>query len=209
MVRQRVRIRFRKQGDLRLIGHRDLVRTMERLFRRVGLRLATSEGFHPKPKMSFPSALALGIAGVDEVMELELAEPSDADDLLGRLAPQAPPGLDLTSVRNLPQGTPKARLQSLAYQVPVPEELRDETAVRVAELLARDSVPVVRPGRSKPIDLRRTLQELTLQEGVLQMRLGTGRDATAGPRDVLATLGLGELEHQGTWITRTGVELEP
>ena len=36
MVRQRVRIRFAKQGDLRLIGHRDLMRTWERLFRRAG-----------------------------------------------------------------------------------------------------------------------------------------------------------------------------
>ena len=54
MVRQRVRIRFRKQGDLRLIGHRDLVRCLERLFRRAGLPLGMSEGFHPKPRMSFP-----------------------------------------------------------------------------------------------------------------------------------------------------------
>jgi hypothetical protein len=30
MVRQRARIRFAKQGELRLIGHRDLVRTIER-----------------------------------------------------------------------------------------------------------------------------------------------------------------------------------
>ena len=35
-VRQRVRIRFCKQGDLRLMGHRDLARLLERLFRRAG-----------------------------------------------------------------------------------------------------------------------------------------------------------------------------
>ena len=39
-VRQRVRIRFCKQGDLRLMGHRDLARLLERLFRRAGLALA-------------------------------------------------------------------------------------------------------------------------------------------------------------------------
>ncbi|HBO42708.1 MAG TPA: hypothetical protein DD670_01970 [Planctomycetaceae bacterium] len=63
-VRQRVRIRFSKQGDLRLIGHRDLVRVMERLFRRAELPLGMSQGFHPKPRMSFPTALALGIGGL-------------------------------------------------------------------------------------------------------------------------------------------------
>ena len=85
MVRQRVRIRFRKQGDLRFVGHRDLVRSLERLFRRAGLALGMSQGFHPKPKMSFPSALAVGIEGLDEVMELELAEPQSAEELLSRL----------------------------------------------------------------------------------------------------------------------------
>ena len=182
---------------------------MERLFRRAGLRLVESEGFHPKPRMSFPSALALGIAGTDEVMELELAEPSDADDLLRRLAPQAPPGLAWESVQDLPPGTPKARLRSATFETPIPGDRRGEAAQRVAELLASPAVPILRPGRSKPIDLRRSLQELDLSGGVLQMRLRAGREATPGPRDVLAALGLAELEQRGVWITRTRVELEP
>ena len=63
-IRQRVRIRFRKSGDLRLIGHRDLVRAWERAFRRAALPLGMSEGFHPKPRMSIPAALGLGIEGL-------------------------------------------------------------------------------------------------------------------------------------------------
>ena len=37
MIRQRVRIRFRKEEDLRWISHRDLIRVFERLFRRADL----------------------------------------------------------------------------------------------------------------------------------------------------------------------------
>ena len=69
MNRQRLRIRFSKQGDLRFISHRDLVRAFERLFRRTHMPLQMSEGFHPKTKMTFPSALALGVEARDEVME--------------------------------------------------------------------------------------------------------------------------------------------
>lgn len=209
MVRQRVRIRFRKQGDLRLIGHRDLVRTMERLFRRAGLRLAQSEGFHPKPRMSFPSALAVGIAAMDEVVELELDEPSTGDTLLGRLASHAVPGLELVSAQTLPPGTAKARLRWATFQVPVPAARRPETARRIAELLASPSVPVCREGRSQPIELLRFLEGLALCEGVLEFRLRADREATPGPRDLLAALGLADLEQQGTHITRTKVELEP
>ena len=60
MLRRRIRIRFRKIDDVRQISHLDLIRTMERLFRRAGLQLGMSEGFHPKPRMSFPSALNVG-----------------------------------------------------------------------------------------------------------------------------------------------------
>ena len=64
MVRTRLRIRFRKQGDLRLIGHHDLVHAWERLLRRAGLKLRMSQGFHQRPKLSFPSALSIGLFGI-------------------------------------------------------------------------------------------------------------------------------------------------
>ena len=64
MERQRVRMRFRKEGDLRLISHRDLLTAIERLFRRIGLKLSMSGGFHPRPRISFPLSLALGIRGL-------------------------------------------------------------------------------------------------------------------------------------------------
>ena len=101
--RQRLRLRFSKQGDLRWISHRDLARAMERMVRRAGLVLRMSEGFHPKPKMAFPSALAVGIAGRAEVMELELACPADPDEVATRLNSQAPPGL-VTKIMGAMQG---------------------------------------------------------------------------------------------------------
>ena len=104
MVRPRVRIRFSKQSTLRLIGHRDLMRSLERLFRRAGLSLGMSEGYRPKPRMNFPLALAVGIEGRREVMELEVNEAPPADELLARLRAQAPPGLRIESLEVLPPG---------------------------------------------------------------------------------------------------------
>ena len=209
MVRQRVRIRFCKQGNLRLIGHRDLMRCLERLFRRAGLALGMSQGFHPKPRMTFPSALAVGIEGIHELMELELAESSTAEEVLDRLTPHAPPGLTLKSVEVLPPGTPKARVRSVSYQVPIPPRCRDGLAEKIDRLMAASSCPIERPNRSTPIDLRRLLEHLTLHEGVLSMRLRIGSRGSAGPRDVLRALGLNDLELQGIHLTRSAVEISP
>ncbi len=207
VVRQRVRIRFGKQGDLRFLGHRDLVRLMERLFRRAGLTLGMSEGFHPKPRMSFPSALAVGIEGRDEVMELELAESYAVEELAERLRGHALPGLEFHTLELLAPGTPKAQLRSGTYQVPIPATCQAELAERVERLWAAASWPIQRPRGRAPLDLRPFLEELTLADGVLTIRLRIDPQGSASPRDVLAALGLADLEHQGSYLTRTTVEL--
>jgi radical SAM-linked protein len=207
MVRERVRIRFRKQGELRLIGHRDLVRSMERLFRRAGLPLGMSQGYHPKPRMSFPTALAVGIEGLDEVMELELAETCTAEELNQRLARHTLPGLVFSSVQELPPGAKKAQIRSFCYQIPVPAPRRAATADRLTQVTAAASYPVPRVGKSTTVDLRSCLEELLLDDGLLKIRLAN-REGGAGPRDVLAALGLADLEQQGAYLTRTRVELE-
>jgi radical SAM-linked protein len=192
-----------------LIGHLDLVRCFERLFRRAGLPLKMSEGFHPKPRMTFPLALSVGIAGLDEVMEMELAEPSTADELLPRLRDHAPPGLVISSVAVLPPEAPKARVNSVSYEVSVPPPRRDGLAARVAELRSRSSCTIVRPHRQTLVDLSKTLEDLSLREDVLSMRLRVESQGCAGPRDVLAALDLADLEQQGECLIRTAVELVP
>ena len=209
MVRQRTRIRFSKQGDLRLVGHRDMVRSMERLFRRAGLRLGMSEGFHPKPRMSFPSALALGIEGRDEVMELELAETASADELLERVSAHAVPGLEFRFIEVLPPGTPKARLRSATYEVPIPAERLAALSEKLQRVWESPSCPVQRPDGGPAVDVRQSLDQLTLEDGMLRIRLLASPQRSAGPRDVLAALALDDLEQQGSFLVRTAVELEP
>jgi hypothetical protein len=232
MIRLRVRIRFSKQGDLRLIGHRDLMRCLERLFRRAGLALGFSQGFHPKPRMTFPLALAVGIEGLDEVMELELAEAgkgdsphlperpegccaqmgtvpfSGAEDLRRRLSSHAPPGLVFHAVEVLPEGSRKARVTSARYEVPIPTSARAGLRARIDRLLAASSWPIERARGRAAIDLRPLVSELALREDVLAMRLRVDQSGSVGPREVLAALGLAEIERQGVRLRRTAVELD-
>jgi radical SAM-linked protein len=182
---------------------------MERLFRRAGLRLGMSEGFHPKPRMSFPLALALGMEGLDEVVELELAEPCVADDLLGRLRTHTVPGLGFCSVETLPNGAKKAQPKSVTYQMVVPEQFAGDAARGSIRLCAMSTCPVQRPKKHTVVDVRRSLETLEFKDGVLEMRLALHRESCAGPREVLAALGLDGLEQAGVHLTRTRVELRP
>ena len=140
---------FRKQGDLRLIGHRDLMRCLERLFRRAGLALGMSQGFHPKPRMTFPLALAVGIEGDDEVMELELTEPPAADELLRAAGAAGPAGAGVPLGRGPAAGQPQgpAAQRRLPGRRPAAAPRRPGRAHRPAAgraVLARASAPAQR-----------------------------------------------------------------
>jgi radical SAM-linked protein len=206
MARQRVRIRFAKQGDLRLVSHRDLMRTWERLFRRAGVALAMTEGFHPKPKMMFPSALAVGIEGLNEVLEIELPAEHEPQRLAELFRQHAPPGLAIHGVEPLAGG--KTRLRGMTFEVDVPAERRSLVVERMEWLRRQSSYLVTREGRGSPIELRPLIEELSLDDGgTLAMRLRVERDGSARPREVLEALGLANVEALGILLRRTAVEL--
>ena len=193
MTRQRIRIRFSKLGRLKFIGHKDLLRTLEALFRRARVPLAMSNGFHPKVKMSFPTALALGFESIDEVLELEMnesAEPLDTGVLLDHLNRQSLEGLSFLSARLLNEGEKKGSLTSSVFQMDVPPELRKQTAERIASFLVETERIVSRVNR-KPVDVRSAVKKMALDEtGTLTVELQTQAGPEAGIKEVLKALEL-------------------
>jgi radical SAM-linked protein len=100
------RIRFAKVGPAALLGHLDLARELPRTMRRALLRVRYSEGFHPKPDLSFAPALSLGVASLDEYVDTKLIDAPPAAELLDRLSRAAPPGLRFLDVVPLAPGDP-------------------------------------------------------------------------------------------------------
>lgn len=208
MVRQRVRVRFRKQGDLRWISHRDLIRTFERLMRRADFRLGMSEGFHPKARMTFPSALALGIESLEEVMEFEMAEQVSAAEIARRMAAQAPEGLSIIDVRLMEPGERKARLRRATYRMQIPAARRKALEERIRQLENQPSYWIQRDAGRASIELASGLDQLDFHQGTLQFRLWVSQQGGVRARDVLQALGLDDLPREGVCLTRSAVEIE-
>ena len=197
MARQRIRIRYSKLGRLKFIGHKDLLRTLESLLRRARLPLAMSSGFHPKVRMSFPCALALGYESTDEVFDLEMDEaaaPVDTDTLLADLNRQTLDGLTFLSARLLNEGEKKVRLVSSTFQMTVPPELRKQIAKRVVAFLAETSL-MISKANGKSVDVRSAVLQMVFDEptGELTVELQTQVGPEAGIKEILTVLGL---EHE-------------
>jgi len=157
--------------------------------------------------MTFPLALALGIAAENEVLELELAEPVEAAEIQRRLQACAPSGLVPGSVEAPVTG--KAKAISVEYSGSLPGSLVEVLPQRIAEFLDSDSSVVSRGPERSPIDVRPLVESLRLEGDRLVMRLAVGANASAGPREVMAALGLPDAERDGAVWSRTDVILEP
>jgi radical SAM-linked protein len=206
--RCRLRIRFRKEGDLRLLGHHDLARTWERALRRSALALNYSQGFRRRPRIHIAAPLGLGIEGRDEAMEIELGQAASPDTVRTALEGVLPPGLSIHRIESMPASAPKARAAAAVYELPIPPERQAELAALAAGLLARRDRH--RAGAEEPphAKLYDGLDAIEIAGGVLRMRLRFGARGCPRPRDVLAAMGWTDWEQPGTFLTRTAVVLQ-
>ncbi len=190
--RTKVRLRFRKEGDLRLVSHRDLMKCFERMCRRAALPVATSHGYNPKPRIVFPLSLALGVVGLDEAVELELDGEHDPDAVRAALARQAPAGLTICSARRLDSKT-GGRACRACYRVPLPPSQPAGLPERVREFLAAGECWFERT-RPHPrrINLRPFVRDLRLLAEALEIDLWVTPTGMARPEEVLAALGFAD-----------------
>jgi radical SAM-linked protein len=205
-LKHRYRLRFRKAGDLRLVSHIDLLHVFERMLRRAALPFASTQGFHPKPCLVFAHALALGVAGLNEVVELDLAEPIPAPDVLARLNAQAPSGLVFVDVKGL-DGKSSVQVRRAFYRLPLPAPDADLPR-RCAALLARPRCVVERAKpRLRRLDIRPYLCDLQPGDTALNMVFWITPYGGARPEEVVKALALGDLLETGAVLERTHLEL--
>jgi len=89
---------FEKLGRARFISHLDLLRCMQRAFKRAGLPLWYSQGFNPRAYLMFPLPLSLGIGSICEIMDFTLVDDISCDEIKDRLNKTLPDGIKILSV---------------------------------------------------------------------------------------------------------------
>lgn len=76
----KIRIKFRKYGVMKFIGHLDIMRYFQKAMRRAKIDICYSEGFSPHQIMSFAAPLGVGITSDGEYLDIEVnTTPSTAD----------------------------------------------------------------------------------------------------------------------------------
>jgi radical SAM-linked protein len=192
----RIRITFSKTEAMRYTGHLDLHRAWERTFRRAGLPLAYSQGFHPQPRLNLACALPLGFTSECEVLDAWLNAALSIPEIQTDLARALPPGIHIIHIEEVDNNLPalQTQVQSADYRVTLLDPMPDLDA-QMTRILAASAIP--RQRRGKSYDLRPLIEAIQClsdsTEGFpqLAMRLAARQSATGRPEEVLAEFGVG------------------
>jgi radical SAM-linked protein len=103
----RLLVKFSKEGDAAYLSHRETMRALERALRRSGLPLCFSEGFNPRPKVSFSPALPLGVSAYAEYLEVKVAGLGDLEAARERMNRALPQGITVREIKPMPLHIPK------------------------------------------------------------------------------------------------------
>ncbi len=188
----RYRFRYGKLGRPVYLGHLDLIRHLPRIFRRAGFELFYSEGFHPKPELSFGPALGLGIPSLGEILDVKMVGVLDPEIVLRGLQAVTLDGLDwLAAARLEDSDRALGRVLSAAdYAALLPAGVSPESGV--LRFATAEPLSLVRPGASdkrkqmpgRRIDVRQSLQAVDLPGSVAAGKLAA---ALGWPADRIVT----------------------
>jgi radical SAM-linked protein len=212
---QRLRLVFSKNGPARYIGHLDLARTLERALNRARIPVAYTQGFNPRPRLSFAAPLPLGYTSEYELADIWLKEEMVPEAALAQMMAKMAPGIEVTAVEPVPIKAPSLQAStSSADYTAVPFETVDagDLAVRIKRLLAQERLIRERKrgkGKVKRYDLRPLIKTLTCesdQDGktTLDMTLMLMTGKSGRPDEVLTAL---DLDPLAAHIHRTMITL--
>ena len=153
--KSRLRIRFKKVGKLQYVSHLDLVRTMHKTLVRSKLPLWYTEGFNPKPKMTFAAPLSIGTESVCEFMDVVLTERVEPQEAIRVLNANMTDEMQVTEAY-YPE-TKFTDLAWLSYTVLIKTENPSaELAEKCEELLNGEKIEILKNTKSgeKIVDIR-------------------------------------------------------
>jgi radical SAM-linked protein len=149
----KIRLRATKLGKVRFTSHRDAARMWERAMRRVGLPVAITEGFTPRPRISFGLALPTGAESIAEYVDVDLQcdlLAADLGALPAQLTQALPVGFDVlvAAICDRADGSLQETVTSCTWELWSPV-LRPEHHQQACRLLESSTLVIDRERKGK------------------------------------------------------------
>jgi radical SAM-linked protein len=204
-----VRVKFRKYGCLKFIGHLDVMRYFQKAMRRADIDMCYSEGFSPHMIMSFASPLGLGLTSDGEYMDISIQTPLSSREAIDRLNAVMVEGIDVVSWRELPENSKNAMsiVAAADYEVRFREDMEPvpDWQERFAAFLDQKEIRVVKETKKgqQELDIRPWIYDWEIKDHTIFMQVSAGSVHNLKPELVMQAFG----EFLGTKIKASSLFL--
>jgi radical SAM family uncharacterized protein/radical SAM-linked protein len=183
------RIRFAKNSYSKYLGHFDIVRAFERAFRRANIEVAHSQGYNPRPKLSFSAPLRLGYTSEAEYVDIQVYEDS-GNIIKYKLNENLPDGIEVLNIIPLksPVQSLMASVNAMEFQINMSD--KKISAMTIDQFLSESVIPVTRKvkGKIKTIDIRPYIDHITKKDQVLTVQTKTIGGRTVRIDEIISQL---------------------
>ena len=174
-----IRMKFKKSGCMKFIGHLDIMRYFQKAIRRADIDIAYSEGFSPHMIMSFAAPLGVGLTSEGEYVDLQVYSCASSKAAVDALNSVMVDGMKVVSFKLLPENVKNAMASVAAADYFVnwregyaPEGWEEKF---LAFLQKEEMLIVKKTKRSEAeVDLKPMLYKAELREGGIFMQVACG-----------------------------------
>lgn len=209
----KVRIKFAKRGNMKFIGHLDIMRYFQKVMRRAEVDIAYSEGFNPHQKMSFAAPLGVGATSEGEYLDIEVNSTASSYEMIEKMNSTMVDGMQVLSYVALDDGAANAMSLVAAsdYLVNYREGHRpdifadNETlSMRFNEFFYSDTINVLKKTKKseKEVNIKPMIYKVEVNDGAICMKLATGSARNLKPELVMQAF------HNSNGITLGDFDLE-
>lgn len=197
----KARIKFRKYGVMKFIGHLDVMRYFQKAMRRAEIPIAFTSGYSPHMIMSFAQPLGVGITSDGEYMDIELTEKISSERAVMQLNEVMVEGIDVVSFVQISEEKKASGMTITAaadYHIflqesaktseitlPIPEEWKKGAE----DFLFRDQILVWKKTKKseKEVDIKPLIYNMDVMDDRIYLFLATGSEQNLKPDLVMET----------------------
>lgn len=193
----KLRIKYTKTGNLRFIGHLDVMRFFQKAIRRAKLDVAYSKGFSPHQIISFAAPMPLGMTSEGEYFDGEFEAVSSAEDMKNRLNATMPPEIQVKDIVMLPDDAkPSMAIVSASdYYIYINEEADNREALNkllkcLYGFMGQDEILRLKKTKSSEAmaDIKPLIYKLEAMNEGIYMLLASGSKDNLKPEVVISAM---------------------
>lgn len=176
----KIRMKFSKNGPLKFVGHLDIMRYFQKVFRRSKVDIAYSKGYSPHQILSFAAPLGLGVTSDGEYLDAQFHSVKSSKEMLAIINAQMNEGITLLEFKQLPDKCKNA-MSSVAgadYRITFREGYYEEALFleKLNDFYAQEQILIRKKTKKseKEVDIRPMIYDMKIVDGHIYLKLATG-----------------------------------